>query len=688
MILLSDRQKKILRELWNNPDGIQMNTLEDALKISRRTVYREFSELKLYLSEHGLKIENNAALYFLEGTAAAKTKLAAELNTQKGDTALTTKQRQAAIVCLLLLNHEPVKIFSLAVSLGVSEGTIQRDLKRVSKALASYQIKLDAKKAVGIQVVGEEAQRRLILCGTLTNEINEYEFFEYLDANNHKQTQSFFLRLLPKDVLQRCVVALEEAQIASRARSDMQEVQLVLMIAISLIRMKKVVIKKYAAVGQEKIFQYRQRALEIFTKFSAQIKEKITTGEVDFIAVQLQGLDYHLGVSGWADNYDLQVSYNVKQLIQLISAEIHWNFGLDQDLFSRLVRHMTLLLHSDSARLPNARIEILNSVGQQYPELYNAVKKGLHEIFSKYSFSETEAQLILLYFANSYSSGQTRRQLRALIVCPNGIGTASILKGRLHKEIPAIAAIRIAKVSQLNELDPAEYDLILSTLDLPGFDWKYYIVSPLLLDDELERIKALISKYTVGRQHQLNVQKQNTGFAQGQQRLDEMFARLKASKELLSRIKVTQVAAAPELETVLELILEKIPTQIITDRVKVRHEMIARAELAPVGIPDTGIALVHTTDESVKRPFFSVYQLARPLEMLAMDQTPLEVVRVMLMVGPAPMSDFQNILMGLISSAIVMNSNNTHVFEEGTEEQIKDLIATQFMDQIDFKRKR
>ncbi len=52
------------------------------------------------------------------------------------------------------------------------------------------------------------------------------------------------------------------------------------------------------------------------------------------------------------------------------------------------------------------------------------------------------------------------------------------------------------------------------------------------------------------------------------------------------------------------------------------------------------------------------------------------------------MSDFQNILMGLISSAIVMNSNNTHVFEEGTEEQIKDLIATQFMDQIDFKRKR
>ncbi|KRL05928.1 transcription regulator [Liquorilactobacillus oeni DSM 19972] len=664
-----------------------MAELEDALKISRRTVYREFSELKLYLSQHGLKIQNHETLYLLEGSTADKARLEMELHGQKEKVILTTKQRQAAIVCLLLLRSEPIKIFSLAVSLGVSEGTIQRDLKRVSRALAGYGIKLDAKKAVGIQIVGEEAQRRLILCGTLTNEINEYEFFEYLNVKQDNQTQSFFLNLLPKSVLQKCVTALEKARITYRMRSDMQEMQLVLMIAISLIRMKKVVIKKYNAAEQDKIFQYRQQVLEIFTKFSNEVKERITTSEVDFIAAQLQGLDYHFGVSGWADNYDLRISYSIKQLIQLISTEIHWNFGLDQDLFSRLVRHMTLLLHRESARLPNTRIEILNSVGQRYPKLYAAVKKALKEIFVNYSFSETESQLILLYFANSYSSSSAKRQLRALIVCPNGIGTASILKGRLHKEIPIIGEIKIAKVSQLNGIDPAEYDLILSTLNLPGFDWKYQVVSPLLLDDELERIKNLISKYDMGKKQQLqNIQKQSSDPEQGQKRLHKMLSRLRESSALLDRITVEKIEVESDLDTVLAKILERIPQTVVTDRVRVKQEMIKRAAVAPVGIPDTEIALVHTTDKCVKFPFFSVYELTKPLEMLAMDQSPIEVVRIMLMVGPSPMDDFQNDLMGLISSTIVMNSSNTRIFEDGTQQQIKNLIATQFMEQIDFKR--
>lgn len=176
MILLSERQKKILQKLSMYSEGVTMAMIEDSLVISKRTVYREFSELKLYLVGHGLSIESTEGRYFLVGSKENLDALQVEMNSQNAGIELTSKQRQSAVVCLLLLSIEPMKIFNLAVSLGVSENTIQRDLRTLTFALSEYGIDINARKAVGVQVIGDEAQKRLILCGILTNEINEYEF--------------------------------------------------------------------------------------------------------------------------------------------------------------------------------------------------------------------------------------------------------------------------------------------------------------------------------------------------------------------------------------------------------------------------------------------------------------------------------------------------------------------------------
>ncbi|MFT9268781.1 MAG: HTH domain-containing protein, partial [Liquorilactobacillus nagelii] len=58
MILLSPRQKNILQQLVQNSNGIKLTSLAKEVGISRRTVYREFSELKLYLNQHQIAIAN------------------------------------------------------------------------------------------------------------------------------------------------------------------------------------------------------------------------------------------------------------------------------------------------------------------------------------------------------------------------------------------------------------------------------------------------------------------------------------------------------------------------------------------------------------------------------------------------------------------------------------------------------
>ncbi|WP_057736412.1 BglG family transcription antiterminator [Liquorilactobacillus uvarum] len=689
MILLSDRQKKILLRLCESDNGITMSAIENSLHISRRTVYREFSELKLYLQQHEVSVRNANGLYRLDGSATALKGLQTELQGQNEKMGLTAKQRQDALACLLLLSDEPLKIFSLAVSLDVSEGTIQRDLKVVTAALKEYQVKIVSKKAVGIETVGQEIQIRLILCGILTSEINEYEFFEYLNSKDDYRPHNFFLKLFPKDILLDCAKALKQATGAKLAHnSDVQEVQLILIIAISVMRMTNNTIRKYKVVDVGDLFKYRQRALEILGNFDGKIKEKITTSEIDFIAIQIKGLDYKLVKGDWADNYDFQISFNVKQLIQDVSETFHWNFSRDTELFSRLVKHMTFLLHNEGVKLPNTRIKVLNNVSVQYADLYHILQGALPKIFGNYGFTETEEQLILLYFANSYASTKSN-YLSALVICPNGIGTASILKSRLRRELPELAEIKIAKVSQLNEIHPNHYDVILSTLNLPGFDWNYHIVSPLLVGDEIARIKSFINKFDLEYRRKTVIEGKAVRLEEGQKRLTSLFDMVSESKKLVDHICLEQLDNKNEkLEELLVQILDRVPAAVVEDRKKIVHEMLKRVEAAPVGIPNASISLVHATDKSVLSPFFSVYELETPIVMRAMDQNAIYVKRILLMIGPAPMSDFQNSLMGTISSAIVMNNRYTEIFENGNLDKIKNLVAAQFMEQLDFKRKR
>lgn len=675
--------------LCESDNGIAMSAIENSLHVSRRTVYREFSELKLYLQQHGVSVQNANGLYRLDGSANALGNLQTELQGQSERMDLTAKQRQDALACLLLLSDEPLKIFSLAVSLDVSEGTIQRDLKIVAAALREYQVNVVSRKAVGIEAVGQETQIRLILCGILTSEINEYEFFEYLNLKGDHHPQNFFLKLFPKDILLACAKALKQATGSRLERnSDVQEVQLILIIAISVVRMANNTIKKYKVVDVGDLFKYRQRALEILENFDGKIKEKITTSEIDFIAIQIKGLDYKLVKGDWADNYDFQISFNVKQLIQDVSETFHWNFSRDTELFSRLVKHMTFLLHNEGVKLPNTRIKVLNNVSVQYADLYHILQSALSKIFRNYDFTETEEQLILLYFANSYASTRSN-YLSALVICPNGIGTASILKSRLRREIPELAEIKIAKVSQLNEIHPNHYDVILSTLNLPGFDWNYHIVSPLLVGDEIARIKKFISKFDLEYKRKTVREGKAIRLEEGQKRLTSLFDMVSESKQLIDHICLEHLSNDDErLRDLLVRILNEVPATIVKDRQQIVREMLKRVKAAPVGIPNASISLVHATDKSVLSPFFSVYELEKPVVMKAMDQNSIHVKRILLMIGPAPMSEFQNSLMGTISSAIVMNNRYTGIFENGDLDNIKNLVAAQFMEQLDFKRKR
>ena len=80
------------------------------------------------------------------------------------------------------------------------------------------------------------------------------------------------------------------------------------------------------------------------------------------------------------------------------------------------------------------------------------------------------------------------------------------------------------------------------------------------------------------------------------------------------------------------------------------------------------------------KPYFSVFDLKQSLEMMSMNRQPMQVSRMLLMIGPEPLSPEDQKILGYLSSSIVESVFNLKVFDEGSEEMIRHYLNTIYID--------
>ncbi|WP_158609211.1 PTS sugar transporter subunit IIA, partial [Ligilactobacillus salitolerans] len=335
-------------------------------------------------------------------------------------------------------------------------------------------------------------------------------------------------------------------------------------------------------------------------------------------------------------------------------------------------------------QLPNVQIDTLQRNSDNYSRLYQTIKAQWQEVFFDKELTEPEVQLLLLYFANEYTNRSYQRGLRALVVCENGFSTSQILKSRLLKEVPEIQQIATSKVSQLDQINPREYDLILSTLELPGFPREYQVVSPLLLENDVAKIRNWLNSY----QKKFTVDSVPTDTRKTEQLADPQILAHKAEQITLYNRIVTScsVTSLPNTsETLSELtqaIVAQISNKYISQPDSVISGLLSRAELAPIGIPDTNLALLHTSNQGVKQPFFAIFELSSPLTLRAMDQEPIAVKRLVVLLAPEKINHLTESTLGMISSLMIMNDENTALFQTASTKQLRSFLTQKFLDEI------
>jgi mannitol operon transcriptional antiterminator len=65
-----------------------------------------------------------------------------------------------------------------------------------------------------------------------------------------------------------------------------------------------------------------------------------------------------------------------------------------------------------------------------------------------------------------------------------------------------------------------------------------------------------------------------------------------------------------------------------------------------------------------------------------MDNQSIRLQRIVLMLGPANISDFENRLMGKLSALVIESRKNTQTFMTGDRQQLYQLISTAFLNEL------
>ena len=687
---LSKREKLLLTLLMNQPSGVTVSFLIEKLDVSRRTVYRELSNAEETLNNFGLKLVKDAKGYIISGDKENLDKLRNSISEKKLLDDFSKKQRQRILIIKLLLAEDELKIDGLAIDLGVSASTIQSDLQSIEQMFQEYKIEVERRKSLGIIAHADEISLRLIISGLISIEFNEFNFFRLFDeANNiieerYHSLSNVFLEVIDQKALE---ISFKSIRQYEKFRfdevTDTQLQNLIILLALTAMRIKDGHTIKYQ---DNKIKQKREKnkvlAEYLLDELTLQYSNFIVTEEeINFLTSQIEGLNVPLKHE-FSESYDINLIYKTRELIRSVSDEMNRDLREDKALYNDLLAHINASLSRDQSPIYKKSNPLLDKIYYEFTELSHVVEKHLKRLFLDIDFHANDVLYIVIHFASAFERTAEINDLSILIVCSSGVGTAKILESRLVKNIPEINAVDISTVSNLYKHNFEEYDLILSTIFLNGFEQEYKVVTPLIMDDEMENIKTIIAQKVSHKQSHRKVVSRNTNTIQSLDQFDEFnnfYRRTSIINAILHSFNVKTIKNKPSIRDMLEYICSNLEEEVILEQEPVVQKLERRLNQAPIGIPDTQMALFHCIDSGIKQPFFSIYDLEEPINIQDMSHSNMKLTRVLLMLGPEPIDEMAQEILGTISGSIVENQSNLQLFNEGSREVLEQFISQLFL---------
>ncbi|MEF2968923.1 BglG family transcription antiterminator [Paenibacillus sp. M1] len=697
------RQRQILMFLLNRKNGVTAAEIAAEIKVSVRTVHRELDEMDRGLRTFGLE------LYRKSGTGISIRKAGGDLPADDDmerfrKQILSEKQidfsgeeRKIMLLCELLEAKEPIKMFALAHNLKVTAATVSNDLDEMERDVNRLNLRMIRRRGYGVELEGAEEHKRAAIARMVSEELNYSELVGPSPFHEREGIRRLLELAGKADLLtvENCLWDMNWNWTEELSEGAYTGLLIALSVTVSRIR------KGWhaegglsaAAVGPGSgwLKMAGQMAEHLAEVFAIPFSEK----EVIYIADLFHRARRESPELAQAD---MELADIVGRLIDGIEKRTGIPFQEDRLLREGLLEHINPALKRirEGTRIRNP---LLGAIRKDYEELFAVVRESVADIGGNLDIPDEEIGFLVMHFGASVERlGQLGRHVRAILVCSSGLSSSRLLATRLAKEMPQIEVLGNASWYEAARLPEEDYDLIISTIELPLPKDRYVRLSPLLTPEDSEKLLSHIQTVTL--------QKRKLSASEPAYRKEGAIARLGTLGATLSEIisllegfsiyelDNTDCALQEIVVKALELVngaeddgksgatpassstvaLPRHAEPSIADIPAVAERLLERERLASQIIPGTSLALFHTRSRFVNARSLSLFRLKHPLPL----EQGAEVTVILLMLASRELSKESLEVLSEIS-ALLLKPELVTLLESGGEGEIRNFLAEELL---------
>ncbi|WP_121610853.1 BglG family transcription antiterminator [Mesobacillus foraminis] len=689
---ITSREKAIIELIIKTSGKHTALSIAPSLNVSARTVQRDIKSVEKIIGEFDLKLTRTSSQGFvIEGRNEQIFRLIQHITSSEPIDQPPQEKRLRLL--LAILEEELYKTQVLANDLGISAATLTAYLDELAHWLKHFKLQLTRKRGVGVELHGTEANKRRALAHFFLQYFHEDLIEKLFLLERGKLSEERILHYFVPDELLEVNSLVNSAFSGAHARlADTGYLEMVLHTYITLQRTEaQFYLEGDASLPEGEIvseYAVMQRiGKELERKFDAVFSDM----DILFLARILKGTKLR-GAEGVP--YDsIVLAQMIKNVIQSVSAQLHVDLTSDFSLFQGLLAHMEPSLFRIKQKMDSFN-PLKEEIKRKYPVLFMAVKNSVEEEFKEIDhFPDDEIAFMVLHFGSALVMREENLPIKALVICPTGIGTSKMLASRIKKEISEIDAIEIKSIKEITgQVDLKAYDLILSTVRLPFMNAEYILVNPLLSEENITTIKTFlqnnIERLTQGKHYQKNSQneepassvKQNAALAD---LLGDLRGVQQSIESIIDHFRFYRMEQWDTQEEILENMLLKAEAEnLLTNPAHVLNSLREREKKGGLGIPETNIGLFHARNEHVHELIFQIAHLPDPCLVKGMDGNEVLMKNLLLMLAPVELTQRQQEILSLISTNIIDSDEAILVFSSGNEEMIYKKLESIFAEYI------
>lgn len=352
--------------------------------------------------------------------------------------------REEYILARLMRSEEPISIEQFAVSMNVGRTTAVSDLSRLRKRLTEYDVRIEGRTHVGLQLTGPELGIRMAVLR-----------FAYAHAYQHYQLGAE----LESAILQ----ALSSYQLSHELQGTLHRWTTIMLDRyLNEHPLGELPVQYHSLAGGHA----HEVALAIAQSIEPFIGEKLPEQEILFLAVPVSGMRTPTSEEATPD---LPSTAGTNELVEHVFERIRQTMDVQidpSDLVEEFTHHVAFMINRMRYSLHIDNAVATDQIREQFPVAFRMARIAAEVIADETGLvmDDTELALASTYFQVFLEDLAERRHedLRVAIVTDRGPGAAHLLHLQLSKVLPVGTRFTLwPSMGHSPELD--RYDLVVST---------------------------------------------------------------------------------------------------------------------------------------------------------------------------------------------------------------------------------